>query len=127
VFHEDLNPENRDAESTSYESPWLNTDWEALADKELVNAINIANNLNTNKAKNVIMFLGDGMGLPTIASARIYNAQLNGLTHEDIYLEWEKFPHVGMSRVSELNGSLIHSIRLMTADMNNVYVFSTRR
>jgi alkaline phosphatase len=40
------------------------------------------------------MFLGDGMGLSTVAAARVY------LGDENMNLSFEKFPHIGFSRVS---------------------------
>jgi alkaline phosphatase len=79
---------------------WDNTDWHALADKELEEAIDAQNNIKNFKAKNVIMFLGDGMGISTIAAARLYNAENKNLKGSKMYLSWEKFPHVGLSRVS---------------------------
>lgn len=48
---------------------------------------------NTNKAKNVIFFLGDGMSLATVAATRI---MIGGEEHE---LFFEKFPHFGLSKV----------------------------
>ena len=49
--------------------------------------------LNTNFAKNVIVFIGDGMSPDTITASRIYN------NWEDSYLSWEKFPHIGLLKV----------------------------
>lgn len=48
--------------------------------------------LNKNIAKNIIIFLGDGMSVPTIAAARIYA----GGTEKS--LSFERFPHVAMSK-----------------------------
>lgn len=61
----------------------------------------IARKLNTNKAKNVIFFLGDGMSVPTLAAARTYLGQKRGQTGEEAHLSFEKFPHVGLSKVKE--------------------------
>lgn len=49
--------------------------------------------LNNNNAKNVIMFLGDGMSLPTVAATRVY------IGGEEKELSFEKFPHSGFSKV----------------------------
>lgn len=49
---------------------------------------------NTNKAKNVILFVGDGMGVSTVTATRIYKYGENGA------LSWESFPHVGLLKVS---------------------------
>ena len=53
---------------------------------------------NTNKAKNVIFFIGDGMGVQTHTAARIYKGQKNGKSGEEEILEWEKFPYTGQSK-----------------------------
>jgi len=56
--------------------------------------------INENTAKNVIFFLGDGMSLPTITAARIFKGQLEGSPYgEEAELNFEKFPHVGLSKV----------------------------
>jgi len=54
---------------------------------------------NENRAKNVIIFIGDGMGLSTITSGRIYVGQLKGQTGEEYQLVFEKFPDVGLAKV----------------------------
>lgn len=54
---------------------------------------------NTKTAKNIILFLGDGMSVPTLAAARTYKGQLNSLRGEEQELSFEKFPYVGLSKV----------------------------
>lgn len=53
----------------------------------------------TNTAKNVILFLGDGMSLTTITAARIYKGQLQNTSGESGHLSFEKFPFTGISKV----------------------------
>lgn len=48
---------------------------------------------NTNVAKNVIIFIGDGMSLSTQMATRTY------VENENKYLSFEKFPYTGLSRV----------------------------
>lgn len=57
--------------------------------------------LKTNHAKNVIIFLGDGMSLTTLTAARIYKAQMEGKnkTSESDHLSFEQFPFTGISKV----------------------------
>lgn len=50
-------------------------------------------------AKNVILFLGDGMSVPTVTAGRIYDGQLKGEVGERNRLEFEKFDYVGLSKV----------------------------
>ena len=73
------------------------TDWNAVAQNELKAALN--QKWNCNKAKNVILFLGDGMGLPTVTAARIYKGQKMGNPGEETKLAWETFPNIGLSKV----------------------------
>ncbi|NXL66112.1 PPBI1 phosphatase, partial [Chordeiles acutipennis] len=53
------------------------------------------------RAKNIILFMGDGMGLPTMSAARIYKGQLAGASGEESVLAMETFPHVALAKVSE--------------------------
>lgn len=46
--------------------------------------------LNKRRAKNVVLFVGDGMGPNTITAARIHRFKEEG------FMVWEKFPHMGM-------------------------------
>lgn len=65
--------------------------WREVADKELKDALSHTWNVNT--AKNVIIFVGDGMSPDTITASRIYRKG------ESSYLAWERFPHVGLLKV----------------------------
>ena len=51
------------------------------------------------RAKNVILFLGDGMGISTITAARILKGQLGGHRGEEGYLEFDRFPYTGLVKV----------------------------
>lgn len=52
----------------------------------------LAKEFNKNVAKNVVMYLGDGMSMPTLAATRMY------LGGEEKSLSFEEFPFVGMSK-----------------------------
>ena len=60
-------------------------------------------------AKNVILFVGDGMSLPTVAAARIYEGQLHKQTGEENLLSFEHFPQTAFSKTynTETTGELI--------------------
>ena len=66
---------------------------------------------NTNIAKNIIIFIGDGMSLPTVTAARVYKGQKSGsLEGSSASLSWESFPYVGLSKVKDLfNLSQLHN------------------
>ena len=68
-----------------------------MAKDTLYNALKLEPNKRV--AKNVIMFIGDGMGLSTINAARIYRGQKNNRPGEETVLEWEKFPYAAFSKV----------------------------
>ena len=53
---------------------------------------------NTRIAKNVIMFLGDGMGVTTVTAGRIRKGQVNGQLGEDFLTEMEQFPCTGFAK-----------------------------
>lgn len=72
--------------------------WRAEAQKKL--KMKLEAKLNTKIAKNVIMFLGDGMSTSTVSAARIYFGQKSGFTGEESVLSFEEFPHLGLSKVS---------------------------
>jgi len=49
-------------------------------------------------AKNVILFIGDGMGISTITAARIYAGQRKGLDGESYQLAMEQLPYSAFSK-----------------------------
>lgn len=51
-------------------------------------------------AKNVIFFLGDGMGISTVTATRILKGQLKNKGGEDELLVFDQFPFVSFSKVS---------------------------
>lgn len=53
---------------------------------------------NTRLAKNVILFLGDGMGISTVTAGRIRKGQVNGQLGEDFLTEMEQFSYQGLSK-----------------------------
>lgn len=50
------------------------------------------------KAKNVILFIGDGMGISTITAGRIFDGQSRGESGEENSLSFETFPHLALSK-----------------------------
>lgn len=66
-------------------------------------------------ARNVIVFLGDGMSLTTVAAARILEGQRNGGSGEEHQLSWEHFPHTGLSKTYNTDSQTPDSAGTMTA------------
>lgn len=67
------------------------------------------------RAKNVILFLGDGMSLTTVAAARILEGQRKGNPGEENQLSWEGFPHTALSKTYNTDSQTPDSAGTMTA------------
>ena len=67
------------------------------------------------RAKNVILFIGDGMGISTITAARIYEAQKRGETGEENRLSFETFPNVALVKTYNTNAQVPDSAGTATA------------
>ncbi|KAE8594813.1 hypothetical protein XENTR_v10019813 [Xenopus tropicalis] len=89
--------------------------WRRQAQDTLRDALLLLQNLNTNVAKNVIMFLGDGMGVPTVTATRILKGQMAGQPGEETQLEMDKFPHVALSKTYNTNAQVPDSAGTATA------------
>ncbi|KAG8225733.1 hypothetical protein J437_LFUL012876 [Ladona fulva] len=50
-------------------------------------------------ARNVVLFVGDGMGVSTVTAARILRGQQLGGSGEDHKLAFEKFPNLALAKV----------------------------
>ncbi|XP_026131345.1 alkaline phosphatase-like isoform X1 [Carassius auratus] len=88
--------------------------WKEWAQRTLKNALTLQD-LNKNVAKNIILFLGDGMGIPTVTAARILKGQLNGQNGEETQLEMDKFPYVALSKTYNTNAQVPDSAGTATA------------
>lgn len=67
------------------------------------------------KAKNVILFIGDGMGVSTITAARIYEGQKRGETGEENQLSFEKFGNLALVKTYNTNAQVADSAGTATA------------
>lgn len=70
--------------------------WFTLAEESL--QANLAKQPIKGPAKNVILFIGDGMDPTTITVTRIYDGQTKGLSGEGNILNMEKLPHLALSK-----------------------------
>jgi len=68
-------------------------------------------------AKNVILFIGDGMGVSTVTAIRILDGQQKGMPGEENILSFERFPHVALSKTYEINQQVGESAGTATAIM----------
>lgn len=79
-----------------------------------------ANTPSRARAKNVIVFLGDGMSIPTITAARILDGQRKGGSGEENRLSFENFPASALSRTYETDQQTPDSAGTMTAIMSGI-------
>ena len=93
-------------------------DWKSMAKARLERVLKTP--INTNVARNVIMFLGDGMGIATVTAGRIYAAKRKGAHYgEESSLAFDRFPHVGLAKVNHARGVLtaaVHCAFITTVD-----------
>ena len=61
------------------------------------------------RAKNVILFVGDGMGVSTLTAARIYEAQQRGADGASNLLSFESFPNLALVRTYSANSLVTDS------------------
>jgi alkaline phosphatase len=66
-------------------------------------------------AKNVILFVGDGMSLATVAAARILDGQRKGGAGEENRLAWEDFPATALSKTYNTDSQTPDSAGTMSA------------
>lgn len=81
----------------------------------------VENRLNQPKApkraKNVILFVGDGMGVSTVTAIRIHAGQKIGKTGEEHILAMESLPHAALSKTYNTNQQVSDSAGTATALM----------
>ncbi|XP_068617876.1 membrane-bound alkaline phosphatase-like [Battus philenor] len=66
-------------------------------------------------ATNIILFLGDGMSVPTLAAARALLGQRHNRTGEEAQLSFESFPTTGLSKTYCVNAQVADSACSATA------------
>ncbi|XP_041118911.1 intestinal-type alkaline phosphatase-like [Polyodon spathula] len=67
------------------------------------------------RAKNLILFLGDGMGIPTLTAARIYKGQLQNRSGEETVLAMDTFPYMALSKTYNVDYQVPDSAGTATA------------
>lgn len=67
------------------------------------------------KAKNIILFVGDGMGISTVTAARILAGQMNGKPGEENRLFFETLPYLALSKTYSWDQQTSDSAPTMTA------------
>ncbi|ELU18169.1 hypothetical protein CAPTEDRAFT_39048, partial [Capitella teleta] len=71
--------------------------WSDLAQKQLQDDLE-SKLPRTAKAENLVLFIGDGMGMSTLTAARWHKAEAEGTKAVETMLQWDKWPASGMSK-----------------------------
>lgn len=87
--------------------------WNNKGKQALYTALNVQPNLH--KAKNAILFLGDGMGITTVTAARILKGQMAGKSGEETSLVMDTFPYLALSKVYNVDRQMPDSAGTATA------------
>ncbi|KAL6454948.1 hypothetical protein MHYP_G00366120 [Metynnis hypsauchen] len=87
--------------------------WNVKGKEALIAALSLKPNVN--HAKNLILFLGDGMGISTVTAARILKGQLAGKTGEENMLTMDTFPHLALSKTYNVDQQMPDSAATATA------------
>ncbi|XP_053490693.1 intestinal-type alkaline phosphatase [Ictalurus furcatus] len=87
--------------------------WNIKGKEALISALSLKPNVH--RAKNLILFLGDGMGVSTVTAARILKGQLAGKNGEETLLTMDMFPHLALSKTYNVNQQMPDSAATATA------------
>lgn len=71
-------------------------------------------------AKNVIIFVGDGMGIASLSTGRIFKGQRAGNSGEEEQLSFDMFPNTGMSKTYNTDRQVPDSAGTATAMFSGV-------
>eukprot|EP00092_Neocalanus_flemingeri_P025557 GFUD01027708.1.p1 GENE.GFUD01027708.1~~GFUD01027708.1.p1 ORF type:complete len:539 (+),score=126.30 GFUD01027708.1:98-1714(+) len=92
--------------------------WEMLGKEDLQKTLNAKR--YEGAAKNIIFFVGDGMGIATHTMARIYKGQKKHKSGEEESLVWENFPSTGLMKTYNTDRQVSDSAGTATAMFTGV-------
>jgi alkaline phosphatase len=92
---------------------WRSDGWEAIERTKAAKPI-------TTPAKNIILFIGDGMGISTLTASRIFEGQRRGESGEENRLSFEEFPYSALSKTYSTNQQTSDSAPTMSAIISGV-------
>lgn len=89
--------------------------WRSYGEKHLKKVLKSQGIKGVEVARNVIIFVGDGMSMATIAAGRVLKGQLNEKSGEETEMVFESFPHLGMSKTYNIDKQVPDSAGTATA------------
>ncbi|XP_013104727.2 alkaline phosphatase [Stomoxys calcitrans] len=113
-FPSSLLPEEGEKEALIMDMPEEQREWVESGLRELKTAVHRVD--NKRRAKNVILFVGDGMGPNTVTAARIMGFKEEGL------MSWEKFPDMGLLKTYCANKQVPDSFSTATALFSGIKI-----
>ena len=75
---------------------------------------------NNRKARNVIIFIGDGMSVTTLTAARIFEGQQKGIDGESYVAQMDRLPHTALVKTYSHDGQVPDSAPTATAIVSGV-------
>ena len=75
---------------------------------------------NNNKARNVILFIGDGMSVTTLTAARIFEGQQKGVDGESYVAQMDRLPNTVLVKTYSHDGQVPDSAPTATAIVSGV-------
>ncbi|XP_069878487.1 intestinal-type alkaline phosphatase-like [Dipodomys merriami] len=89
----------------------------AFWNRKAAEALNAAKKLQPiqTSAKNLIIFLGDGMGVPTVTATRILKGQMGGHLGPETPLAMDHFPYMALSKTYSVDRQVPDSASTATA------------
>ncbi|MEE9342686.1 MAG: alkaline phosphatase [Gammaproteobacteria bacterium] len=94
------------------------SEWFKAGQHKIIEAKRLFANRKT--AKNIILFVGDGLGVSTVTAARILEGQQRNASGEENFLSFERFPYLALSKTYNTDQQIPDSAGTMTAIMTGV-------
>ena len=99
-----------------------NNDWFIQASQQVADTQKAVDSIisDAGAAKNIILFVGDGMGVSTVTASRILEGQMRGMSGEENSLSFGTFPFTGLSKTYNVDAQTPDSAGTMTAMVSGV-------
>jgi alkaline phosphatase len=95
------------------EDPWFRAGQKALAEAQKLTPLR-------GHARNIILFVGDGMSVTTVTAARIFEGQRRGEPGEENLLSFERLPFTALAKTYNTNMQVPDSAGTITAMLTGV-------
>ena len=104
------------AQPAEFEGP--GAEWRSRSQDEILARLNRPH--REGRARNVIVFVGDGMSLGTIVASRILDGQNQGMSGEENYLPFEQWGHTALIKTYSENALVPDSAATASAILTGV-------